>query len=176
MHDLILASTNSPGILEALGINWKLLVEQGIAFLILVWILGKFVYPALIKSIDTRREQIEAGLKEAQESQAALAKAEEKVTEVLATARTDADDLLARSHQEAGAIVAEAEAKAKQRAEQIVADARMQLENDVRKAREALKHDTIALVAAATEHVIDEKLDAKKDAGLIQKALKEERA
>ena len=55
MHDLILASTNSPSILEALGINWKLLVEQGIAFLILVWILGKFVYPALIKSIDTRR-------------------------------------------------------------------------------------------------------------------------
>lgn len=176
MHDLILASTNSPGILEALGINWKLLVEQGIAFLILVWILGKFVYPAMIKAIDTRREQIEAGLKEAQESQAALAKAEEKVTEVLATARTDADDLLARSHQEAGAIVAEAEAKAKQRAEQIVADARMQLENDVRKAREALKHDTIALVATATEHVIAEKLDAKKDAGLIQKALKEERA
>lgn len=176
MHDLILASTNSPGILEALGINWKLLVEQGIAFLILVWILGKFVYPALIKSIDTRREQIEAGLKEAQESQAALAKAEVKVSEVLATARTDADDLLARSHQEAGAIVAEAEAKAKQRAEQIVADARVQLENDVRKAREALKHDTIALVAAATEHVISEKLDAKKDAGLIQKALKEERA
>ncbi len=176
MHDLILASTNSPGILEALGINWKLLVEQGIAFLILVWILGKFVYPALIKSIDTRREQIEAGLKEAQESQAALAKAEVKVSEVLATARTDADDLLARSHQEAGAIVAEAEAKAKQRAEQIVADARVQLENDVRKAREALKHDTIALVAAATEHVISEKLDTKKDAGLIQKALKEERA
>lgn len=176
MHDLILASTNSPSILEALGINWKLLVEQGIAFLILVWILSKFVYPALIKSIDTRREQIEAGLKEAQESQAALAKAEEKVTEVLATARTDADDLLARSHQEAGAIVAEAEAKAKQRAEQIVADARMQLENDVRKAREALKHDTIALVATATEHVIGEKLDAKKDAGLIQQALKEERA
>lgn len=176
MHDLILASTNSPGILEALGINWKLLVEQGIAFLILVWILGKFVYPALIKSIDTRREQIEAGLKEAQESQAALAKAEVKVSEVLATARTDADDLLARSHQEAGAIVAEAEAKAKQRAEQIVADARVQLENDVRKAREALKHDTIALVAAATEHVISEKLDTKKDAELIQKALKEERA
>jgi len=174
----ILANTesHSPSIFEALGLNWTLLIEQAIAFLILVWILGKFVYPVLIKSIDTRREQIEAGIKEAQESHAALEKAEAKVEELLAQARTEADEILARSHQEAGAMVAEAEAKAQHRAEQIVTDARAQLETDVIKAREALKKDTIALVAAATERVIDEKLDEHKDASLITKALKQERA
>lgn len=174
----ILANTesHSPSIFEALGLNWTLLIEQAIAFLILVWILGKFVYPVLIKSIDTRREQIEAGMKEAQESHAALEKAEAKVEELLAQARTEADEILARSHQEAGAMVAEAEAKAQHRAEQIVTDARAQLETDVIKAREALKKDTIALVATATERVIDEKLDERKDASLISKALKQERA
>lgn len=174
----ILANTesHSPSIFEALGLNWTLLIEQAIAFLILVWILGKFVYPVLIKSIDTRREQIEAGIKEAQESHAALEKAEAKVEELLAQARTEADEILARSHQEAGAMVAEAEAKAQHRAEQIVTDARAQLETDVIKAREALKKDTIALVATATERVIDEKLDERKDASLITKALKQERA
>ena len=174
----ILANTesHSPSIFEALGLNWTLLIEQAIAFLILVWILGKFVYPVLIKSIDTRREQIEAGIKEAQESHAALEKAEAKVEELLAQARTEADEILARSHQEAGAMVAEAEAKAQHRAEQIVTDARAQLETDVIKAREALKKDTIALVATATERVIDEKLDERKDASLITQALKQERA
>lgn len=170
------AESANPSIFEALGLNWTLLIEQAIAFLILVWILGKFVYPVLIKSIDTRREQIEAGLKEAQESRVALEKAEAKVDEVLAQARADADAILARSHQEAGVMVAEAEAKAKQHAEQIVHDARLQLETDVRKAREQLKADMISLVATATEHVIDEKLDNKKDASLISKALKQERA
>jgi len=174
----ILANTesHSPSIFEALGLNWTLLIEQAIAFLILVWILGKFVYPVLIKSIDTRREQIEAGIKEAQESHAALEKAEAKVEELLAQARSEADEILARSHQEAGAMVAEAESKAQHRAEQIVTDARAQLETDVIKAREALKKDTIALVATATERVIDEKLDERKDASLITKALKQERA
>lgn len=170
------AEPANPSIFEALGLNLTLLIEQAIAFLILVWILGKFVYPVLIKSIDTRREQIEAGLKEAQESRVALEKAEAKVDDVLAQARIDADAILARSHQEAGAMVAEAEAKAKQHAEQIVKDARLQLETDVRKAREQLKADTVALVATATERVIDEKLDDKKDASLISKALKQERA
>jgi len=60
----VLATTNaaSPGLLQALGIDWKLLVEQGVGFLILVAILGKFVYPALVKAIDDRRATIEAGL------------------------------------------------------------------------------------------------------------------
>jgi F-type H+-transporting ATPase subunit b len=175
MHNAFIASTSSPGLFEALGINWKLLVEQAIAFLILVAILAKFVYPALMKAIDDRREQIEAGLKEAKESQEALEKAEIKVNELLATARKEADDILARSHQEAATMVAEAENKAKTRAEQIVTDARAQLSTDVSKAREALKQETVKLVATATEQIIHEKLDERKDAGLIKSALKEEK-
>lgn len=174
MQNLIVASTNneeSLGLLQALGIDWKLLVEQTIAFAILLFILSKFVYPVLIKAIDSRREQIEAGLEEAKASRKALDNAEEKVEALLAQARKDADEIVARSHQEAGAMVADAEAKAAQRAEQIVTDARSQLERDITKAREALKTETVQLVAAATEQILGEKLDEKKDAALITKAL-----
>jgi len=47
---------------------------------------------------------------------------------------------------------------------------------DVSKAREALKKDTVELVALATERVIGEKLDERKDADLVSKALAEEKA
>lgn len=167
------AAESSPGLLQALGIDWKLFVAQGIAFLILVGVLAKFVYPTLVKSIDSRREAIEAGLKEAKESQEALEKAEAKVAELLADARKEADDILARTQKEAAEVVADAESKAKTRAEQIVADARAQLDVDVTKARAALKKDTIELVALATEKVIGEKLNAAKDADLVAKALTE---
>lgn len=175
---LLFASTEevaeaSPGLLEALGIDWKLFVAQGFAFLILVAILAKFVYPVLIKSIDDRRTAIEAGLQEAKQGQEALVQAEEKMAEILANARKEADDMLARTHQEANTLVADAEDKAKVRAEQIVADAREQLDRDVRKAREVLKKDTIELVALATEKVVGEKLDAQKDGKLIAQALQE---
>jgi len=175
---LIVASTSesNPGLLQALGIDGKLLVEQAIAFLILVAILGKFVYPALVKAIDARREQIEAGMKEAKQAEEALVQAEAKVAELIADARKEADEVIARSQQEATAMVADAEEKAKARSEQIVADARTQLEVDIRKAREALKTDTIELVALATERIVGEKLDAKKDANLIKEALSQEKA
>lgn len=167
------AEGHSEGLFSALGIDWKLLIEQALAFLILVFLLAKFVYPALIKAVDGRREQIEAGLKEAQEANEALGKAEEKVADMLAAARKDADEMLARTQQEANTIVSDAEDKAKTRAEQIVADARTQLDTEVRKAREALKKDTVELVALATEKVVGEKLDAQKDGKLITAALQE---
>lgn len=167
------AAESSPGLFQALGLDVRLFVTQGIAFLILVGVLGKFVYPLLVKAIDDRRAAIEAGLQEAKESQEALEKAEAQVADMLADARKEADDILARTHQEAAAQVADAEAKAKARAEQIVADARQQLAVDVAKARDTLKTDTIELVALATERIIGEKLDANKDAELIKKALAE---
>lgn len=164
---------SNPGLLQALGIDGKLLIEQAAAFLILLFILAKFVYPALIKAIDTRRAQIEAGVEEAKEAAAALEKAEAKVADMLADARKQADDVLARSHKEASSMVAEAEEKAKAHAEQIVKDARAQLDVEVSKARQVLKKDTIELVALATEKVVHEKLDARKDASLITEALQE---
>lgn len=166
-------AAQSSGLLGALGIDLKLFLTQLIAFLILVAILGKFVYPFLVKSIDERRETIEKSLKDAKVVQEASEKAEERIQELLANARKDADDILARSHSEASAQVAEAEEKAKTRAEQIVKDAHAQLEADVAKARLALKKDTAALVAIATERVLHEKVDGRKDAELIERALKE---
>jgi F-type H+-transporting ATPase subunit b len=176
MHDLlIVASTEeaSAGLFEALGLNGMLLAQQAAAFLILVAVLGKFVYPALVKAIDTRREQIEAGMQEAKQAEEALASAEAKVADMLVDARKEADDIIARTQQEANTIVSDAEEKAKTRAEQIVKDARAQLDTDVAKARRALKEDTVQLVAMATEKIIGEKLDERKDANLIKEALQE---
>jgi len=166
-------ASSNPGLLQALGIDGKLLIEQAVAFLILLAILAKFVYPALIKSIDARRSQIEAGMEEAKEAAAALEKAEAKVADMLADARKQADEVIARSQKEASGMVAEAEERAKTRADQIVADARAQLQTDISKARQMLKKDTIELVALATEKVVHHKLDTQKDASLITEALQE---
>ncbi len=164
----------SPGILDALGINLKLLIEQTIAFIVLVALLSKFVFPALIRAIDKRQVALETTAKEAAEARKALEKAEAKADDILATARKEADALLTRSNEAAASAVQAAETKAKERAEQIVADARVTLDADVRKAQAMLKKEAVALVAAATERVIGEKVDATKDAKLIEQALQRE--
>lgn len=166
----------SSGILGALGIDWKLFVVQAAAFLILVWLLGKFVYPVIIKAIESRRQAIEEGLSYAKKADEELQKAQQKATELIGDARKEADDVVARSQQEAKGLIAAAEESASQRAKQIVEEAHTQLEVDIQKARQALRDETVKLVAEATEQIIGEKLDTKKDESLISRALKKERA
>lgn len=163
----------SANLFEALGINAQLLITQGLAFLVLVFILGKFVYPVLVKAIEDRRASIEAGMEEAKEAQIALERAEAKVADMLSAARKEADDIIARTQQEATTLIADAETKAKMRADQMVDNARTQLQADIVKARASLKKDTVELVALATEKVVKQKLDERKDTELIKQALEE---
>jgi len=51
-----------------LGINWKLLLAQGINFGLLLVVLAKFVYRPLLKLMKEQREKIEFGLKGAEEA------------------------------------------------------------------------------------------------------------
>lgn len=166
------AETSSSGSLfEALGIDVRLLVLQLIAFLLLVAALGKWVYPILIKAIDDRQEAMEAGMKASQEAQKQAEEAEKKIVKEITAARKQADEILAATNKEAATIVAEAEAKAARRAETIVAEAKADMNNQLQAARHELKAETRKLVAQATEEIIGEKLDASKNADLVDKAL-----
>lgn len=158
---------------SALGIDWRLLVLQIIAFGILVWVLKKFVYPPLIRAIDEREKAIAESVSAAQEAEEKAEEAQQKIEQQLKEARTEAATIVDTAHKEASAMVKEAEDKAKKRAEQIVSDARSQLEVEVTKARKALRDETTGLVALATEKIVREKVDTKRDKSLIETALKE---
>lgn len=169
------AHTESQSLFEALGINVQLLIVQVVSFLILLAILRKFVYPTLIKAIDDRQAKIEASTKAAETAQAKAEKAEADVEKAFKQARKEADAVLETAHKEAAVMLETAETKAKKRAEHIVSEARSQLDQDILAAREALRKDTRELVAMATEKIVREKIDATKDAALIDRAIQEAR-
>jgi F-type H+-transporting ATPase subunit b len=167
------AATKDAGIFGALGIDWRLLVFQTVAFLLLLVFLRKVVYPPLVKALDERQEKIEAGLQAAKEAEENASKSQEEVEKLLKVARKEADGIIATAKSEAVANIEAAEKKAKSKAERIVAQAHEQLEQDVLAARKALRKDTIELVALATEKIAKTKLDTKADATVIESTLKE---
>lgn len=167
------ASTTKGDIFTSLGIDWRLLVLQIIAFLILVWLLGKYVYPWLMKSVDKRQADIEAAAEAAKQAQASASETEEKSTELLAKARKEAAEIVSTAKLEATNMVAVSEKKAKDTAEKIVADAQVQLKKDVDAAKRDLHNETLDLVALATEKVIGKVQSQKADEALIADAVKE---
>lgn len=170
------ASTTSEGnVFTSLGIDGQMLLFQGIAFLILVWLLGKFVFPVLIKAVDDRQAAIEASTKAADEARVKAEAAEAEVAKLLATARREAKDIVATAKTEATAAVQAAEDKAVSRAKKIVAGAQEQIEKDTIAAKKALHNETIELVASATEKILGKTVDSKVDQKVVAQAVEEAR-
>lgn len=167
------AATADKDLFAALGIDWRLLILQIIAFLLLVFLLGKFVYPWLMKSVDERQAGIEAAAKATAEAQKAAEDNKEAVAELLADARKEAGEIIGTAKLESAELLSASEQKAKKVAERIVADAQNQLDKDVATARQTLYNDTLELVGLATEKVIHQKLDKKTDGELIARLVKD---
>ncbi|HEX4662042.1 MAG TPA: F0F1 ATP synthase subunit B [Candidatus Saccharimonadales bacterium] len=146
-------------------------VFQLITFILVLVLLRMFVYKKLVATLESRRAAVEQSLDQAKESAAELEQSREKVAGLIKQARAEADDIVATGQKESAAILDAAREKAVTQAEHIVTEAQARIEAEVRKARTELKKETIQLVAMATEKIIGEKLDPKKDEQLITRAL-----
>lgn len=169
------ASTAEPAsgdVFAALGIDWKMLIFQVIAFVILVWLLGKFVYPILMKTVDARQAEIEASSKAAAEAEKQASEAKASVEKLMKQARREASDIVTTAKEEAAAAIEAAEAKSKVRAERIVADAHAQIDKDIVAAKKALHNETLELVALATEKVVGKTVTPKIDNAIVSDAIK----
>lgn len=160
-------------IFTTLGIDWKTLILQIVAFLILVWLLKKLVYPVLMKSVDKRQEDIESASKLADEAKKQAEGTKDEIAKLLKEARVQANDVVQTAKQEATAAIELAEKKAKKHAESIIENAHTQLDRDVLAAKKALRNETIELVALATEKIVKTKIDTKADQALIESAIKD---
>ena len=156
----------------SLGINWQLLILQTIAFLILLAILKKFVYPPLSSMLDKREDAIRASADAAMEAERHAAEAEARAAELIEEAKKEAAEIVATARDEAAETSDATVKKAENKAEALVNSAREEMAKELAGAKAALKSETIELVALATGKILDEKVDARKDSALIEKALK----
>jgi F-type H+-transporting ATPase subunit b len=156
---------------NALGVDWKSLVLNGLAFLVIVWLLGKYVYPVLLKALDNKLAEMETTTRLKQEAEKHLTEAQDAAAKLLNEARESAQDIVATAKSEAKDIMKESEQKAAAQAERIAHEAREQIGRDTEAARRALRAETISLVAQATEAILGEKLDGDKDAQLIASSI-----
>jgi F-type H+-transporting ATPase subunit b len=152
------AAVESEGLFESLGIDWKILGLQLIAFVILVTILAKFIYPQINAMLDRRDKQIKDTIQAAKDHEKLAVEAEKKAKAALAKARQEAEDIIEIARRESADMVVTAEFDAKKKAEGIVRAAQAEIDENVEIARQQLRNETSELVADATEKVAGLKL------------------
>jgi F-type H+-transporting ATPase subunit b len=166
--------TSSSGI-GALGVNGQAFIIQLITFVLVILVLKKWAVKPILKLLNERREVIEKGVELGQKMQQEKDELEEKIANALRDARVQADTIIASARDEGRQVVQEAEEAARTKAEALVNAAADRIKQDTDRAWKNVEKELASLVSEATEAIIDEKVDAKKDAELIDKALKSRR-
>ncbi len=170
------AAEGSSGGIGALGVDVKAFVIQLITFVLAFLVLRKWAFGPIVKIMKQRRETIESGVKLGEQMKKEKAELEAQVAKQLQDARTKADGIMSDAEANARETVREAEEKASEKAAVIIAEGKERGEQEVVRARKALEAELVGLISDATETIIGEKVDAKKDSALIDRALKESRA
>lgn len=156
----------------ALGLDGKAFIIQLITFVLAIFVLKKWAVGPIVKMMEQRRETIEQGVTLGEKMKKEQTEMEAKVEAALAGARSEADKIIASAHDTAREQLAEAEAKAREKADQILDEAADRIKRDAAASRQQIEGEVLQLISEATEAIIDEKIDAKKDAGLLGKVLR----
>jgi F-type H+-transporting ATPase subunit b len=170
------AAEESASGIGALGIDGKAFVIQLITFVLAFLVLKKYAFGPIIKMMEQRRETIDNGVSLGEQMKKDQAKLEAKVADELAKARVEADGIIAAAQETSRDTIRASEAKAQEKAAGILKSAEAQIKSDTQRARKQLEGELVGLISDATETIIGEKVDAKKDAQLIERALQEQKA
>lgn len=138
----------------AFGLDWKLLLIQGINFGVLLTALTYFLYRPVMKIIDERRSKIAEGVRAAEAAEQRLAAAKEEGDEIVGAGAREAESLVAaarvRADEKGSEIVSGAETKA----ESIVREAVARAEESQRRAMQESEKEIAKAALLAAEKIL----------------------
>ncbi|HEY7985849.1 MAG TPA: F0F1 ATP synthase subunit B [Methylophilaceae bacterium] len=143
------------------------LFAQAVSFALLIWFTARFVWPPLLKAIETRQKTIADGLAAGERGKHELEISAKRAAEVLRDSKQQGSDIIAQAEKRASGIIDEAKAQAKVEADRIQVGAKAELEQEVFRAKEALRQQVAELAVAGAEKILRREIDAKAHADIL---------
>jgi F-type H+-transporting ATPase subunit b len=149
-----------------MNINLTLLM-QAVAFAVFIWFTAKFVWPPLMRAIETRQKQIADGLAAGEQGRQSLASAEKRIADMLAEAKSRSHEIIVQGEKLRSETVEAAKTEAKVEGERIIAAAKAEIQQEVARAKEALRNQVSDLAVAGATKILKREVDAKAHAELL---------
>jgi len=153
-----------------LEINVTFVVEV-IAFVAMLLILRRWVYPRVMAAAEARQNQIAGALEEAERSRQEAAAAREEVSKQIEDARVQARDILDRAHKAAVLETEELVRKGRRDADAQLERARSEIVAERDKAIQEVRAQVGTLVVAAASKVLGQAIDRSAHSRLIEESL-----
>ncbi|HET8712722.1 MAG TPA: F0F1 ATP synthase subunit B [Gemmatimonadales bacterium] len=152
-------------------INPGLIIWTVVVFAILLVLLWRLAFPAIVKSVEERERRIQKQLEDAEKANAEAQRLLEEHKRQIAAARSEAQEILSKaksiSQKERETLLA----KAREEYDALLARARKDIEAEKEKAIQALRREAVELSIAAASRVIEANLDTEANRKLVAEFL-----
>lgn len=143
-------------------------------FLILLFVLGKFAWPAILTAIRARNESIKQALEAADRAKKEMAKLQADNKKILSDAKAERDAMMKDAKQMKDKLIADAKEKAGEEAKKLVANARESIQAEKKAAISDMKSQVANLSVDIAEKILKMKLeDGKAQKDLVTKLINE---
>ncbi len=158
-------------LINKFGIDWKLLVAQIVNFVILLFLLKKFMYKPLINLMNSRRQKIVEGLEKAKKGEEEFQKIQELREKELAKIQKEAERVIQKAKDIGDKKQQEILKEAEEKTKKIVEEARGRIEIEKEKMLKEVRQDVANLVVTATGKILEEKVDSEREKKLVNEVI-----
>ena len=141
-------------LIQAFGIDGRLIIGQIINFVILVAALSYFLYRPILKLLNDRQDKIKQAVKDADEAAVAKENANAERDKILTTANQDADAVIQRAKVHADEKGVEALKEAENKAVAVAREAEVKAAEIKKQARKDSEAEIARLAVLAAEKVL----------------------
>lgn len=158
-------------IVQQLGIQPVLLIAQIVNFLVIFFLLKRFLYKPIFSVLKKREETIKEGLAKAEEGRKIMEKALAEEREILRKAQKEARQIIEEARTQKDAIIKEAQEITKQQGEQLIAHARAQIAIETKEAEKQLASHISSLAVNILEKSLFDLFSEEEQDFVIKKAV-----
>lgn len=163
---MLLASLTTPG--------FGLIFWTTLTFLLLVFVLGKFAWKPILKTVKDREQSIEDALKQAEKAREEMSKLQSDHEKLVKEAKAERDNILKEAKETKDRVVADAENAAKEKAAAVMEKANQDILREREQAFKELRKEVATIaIEAATKILRKELSDPKASEALVNEYLGE---
>jgi F-type H+-transporting ATPase subunit b len=143
------------------------LIMQAVSFTVFIWVCYQFIWPHLMRAIETRQKQIADGLAAGEEGRRELASAEKRIADLLTEAKGQSAEIVATGERFKSETIEQAKIEAKAEGDRILAAAKAEIQQEVARAKEQLRDAVADLAVAGASKILRKDVDPKVHADML---------
>jgi F-type H+-transporting ATPase subunit b len=144
------------------------MIAQAITFSAFIWFTVKFVWPHMLRAIETRQKTIADGLAAAEQGRKSLEVSSKQADQAIQEARARAAEIIAQAEKRDAQMIEQARAAAKAAGDREKVAAKAEIAQEVTRAREQLRDRVASLAVAGAEKILRREVDAKAHGELLE--------